>query len=217
MTANTRKSIAYHNALSSPADIRFTLFQRFFTAGTPNIRKLREASARSRGRKEFLMRICIGAFLAAAWFPLCAAAQSPAESLVGKVKSGDTVYLLDSASREISGVFGKVSDSTMTLMVNGELRDVSLSDVREISRRGGDPLWNGVFIGALIGGVGAGVSSQNVSLGISGAILYGGIGAVIDKLVAGRVVVYRTPGAKSVAIAPVVGKGRRGVRVAVRF
>jgi hypothetical protein len=163
------------------------------------------------------MSIRVGLFLVAALFPLCAAAQSPAERLVGKVKSGDTVYLLDSASREITGVFGKVSGSTMTLMVNGELQDVSLTGIREISRRGGDSLWNGVFIGALIGGVGAGVSSQNVSLGISGAILYGGVGAVIDTLVAGRVVVYRASGARSVAVAPVVGNGRYGVRAAVRF
>jgi hypothetical protein len=163
------------------------------------------------------MGIHVGAFIAAALFPLYATAQSPAESLVGKVKSGDTVYLLDSASREISGVFGKVSEGTMTLMVNGELQDVSLTGIREISRRGGDPLWNGIFVGALIGGVGAGVSSQDLSLGISGAILYGGVGAVIDKLVAGRVVVYRAPGSKSVLIAPVMERGRRGVRVAVRF
>jgi hypothetical protein len=156
--------------------------------------------------------------LVAAFIPLHAVAQpAPSEVLAGKVKSGDTVYLLDTASREITGVFGKASGSTLTLMVNGELRDFAFADIRQMTRRGGDPLWNGVLIGALIGGVGSGAASQNVGLALSGAIIYGGVGAVVDKLVDGRVVVYRAPSAKSVAVAPLVDGGRRGVRVSVRF
>jgi hypothetical protein len=197
----TIKSIGYHNR----ADIGITLFQRFFTAGKG------KASTLSH------MRIILGACLLAAILPGSAAAQPSADSLAGKLKSGDTVYLLDSASREITGVFGKLSDSMMTLMVNGELRDYALTDIRQVTRRGGDPLWNGILVGALIGGAGSGAASQNVSLAISGAVIYGGIGAMIDKMVAGRVVVYRAAGVKSVAVAPVVGAGRRGVRVSVRF
>lgn len=164
------------------------------------------------------MRIGFGAFLVTVLLPLSAAAQpSAADSIAGKLKSGDTVYLLDGASREITGVFGKLSDSTMTLMVNGELRDFALSDVRQVTRRGGDPLWNGILVGALIGGVGSGVASQNPALGISGAIIYGGAGAVIDKLVEGRVVVYRAAGLKAVSVAPLVSGDRRGVQIALRF
>jgi uncharacterized membrane protein YeaQ/YmgE (transglycosylase-associated protein family) len=102
-------------------------------------------------------------------------------------------------------------------MVNGELREYALADIRQVTRRGGDPLWNGILVGALIGGVGSGTASQNVALGISGAILYGGVGAVIDKLIDGRVLVYRAARQTSIAVVPLVDRNRRGVRVSVRF
>jgi hypothetical protein len=142
---------------------------------------------------------------------------SPVSALAGKVKSGDTVYLLDGASREITGVFGKISDSTLTLMVNGDLRDFQFADIRQLTRRGGDPLWNGIFVGALIGGAGSGAASQDIKLAISGAVLYGAVGAVVDKLVEGRVVIYRAAGAKSVAVGPLWDGSRRGVRLSLRF
>jgi hypothetical protein len=162
--------------------------------------------------------IRLGVVLLAILAPVGAAAQpATPDAFGGKVKSGDTVHVLDSVSREITGVFGKISDSTLTLMVNGDLRDFPLDDIRQVTRRGGDPLWNGILIGALIGGVGSGTASHDVGLAISGAILYGGVGAVIDKLVDGRVVVYRAAGAKSVAVGPFVDGSRRGVRVSLRF
>ena len=163
------------------------------------------------------MRTCFVAFVAAVLVPVCAAAQTPTtDSLLGKLKSGDTVYLLDSGSRETTGVFGKMSGSTITLMVNGELQDYSLSDIRQITRRGGDSLWNGFAIGAVIGGLAAGVSTEHAGAGIAGAIVYGGIGALVDAVIDGRVVVYKASG-KSVAVAPFVSGDRRGVRVAVAF
>jgi hypothetical protein len=163
------------------------------------------------------MRTCFVAFLAAVLLPVCAAAQPPTtDSLLGKLKTGDTVYLLDSGSREITGVFGKMSDSTVTLMVNGELQDYSLSGIRQITRRGGDSLWNGFAIGAVIGGLAAGVSTEHAGAGIAGAIFYGGIGALIDAVIDGRVVVYKASG-KSVAVAPFVSGDRRGVQVALKF
>jgi hypothetical protein len=162
------------------------------------------------------IRHCV--MLIAMLAPHYAAAQpTVAGSLAGKVKSGDTVYVLDRSSREITGVFGKLSDSTLTLMVNGDLRDFPLDDIRQLTRRGGDPLWNGIFVGALIGGVGSGAASQDIKLAISGAVLYGAVGAVVDKLVEGRVVIYRAAGAKSVAVLPLLEGRRRGVRVSLRF
>lgn len=164
------------------------------------------------------MRINFSAVIMAMSLPVCAAAQPPiGDSLTGQLKSGDTVYLLDSASREITGVFGKMSDSTMTLMVNGELQDYSLTAIRQITRRGGDSLWNGFVVGALIGGVAGGASTQHAGAGIAGAIIYGGIGALIDAVIDGRVVVYRASDRKSVAMTPFVSRDRRGVQVALKF
>ena len=164
------------------------------------------------------MRIRFASFIVAMLLPLHVSAQAPtADSLTGRLKSGDTVYLLDSASREITGVFGKVTGSTMTLMVNGELEDYPLADIRQISRRGGDPIWNGMLIGGVIGGIAGGVSTQHVGAGIAAGIVYGGIGALIDKVIDGRVMIYRAPGVKSVAVGPIIGGDRRGVRVALAF
>jgi hypothetical protein len=164
------------------------------------------------------MRIRFSAFIVAMSLPLSAAAQPPTtDSLTGKLKSGDTVYLLDSASREITGVFGKMSDSTLTLMVNGELQNYSLSDIRQITRRGGDSLWNGFLIGAVIGGVAGGASTGHAGVGVAGGIIYGGIGALIDAVIDGRVVVYRASERKSVAIVPFFSGDRRGVQVALKF
>ena len=163
------------------------------------------------------MRTRLAALFVAVLAPVCAAAQPlTADRLIGQLKSGDTVYLLDSGSREITGVFGKMSDSTITLMVNGELQDYALTDIRQITRRGGDTLWNGFAIGAVIGGLAAGLSTEHAGAGIAGAIFYGGIGALIDAVIDGRVVVYRAPG-KLVAVAPFVSGDRRGVQVALKF
>ena len=138
-----------------------------------------------------------------------------AVAIVSGLKSGDTVYVLDHASREITGVFGKLSDSTMTLMVNGDLRHIDFAEVRQITRRGGDSLWTGALIGAGLGATLGGLQHLGVSIG--GAVAWGGIGALIDATVAGRVVVYRSPARTSIAVGPFATEGRRGLRVAVSF
>lgn len=163
------------------------------------------------------MRLALIVLVVAAVLPPCVAAQpAPTTDIVAKLKSGDTVYVLDTALREITGVFGRVSDSAITLMVNGELCDVAFSDVRQITRRGGDRLWDGLLIGAGVGALAAG-AMQGGRMAAGGAVIYGAIGALIDKAVAGRVVVYRAPAAKSVGVAPFLTEGRRGVRVLVSF
>jgi hypothetical protein len=162
------------------------------------------------------MRLVLIVFVIAAVTPPCVAAQpAPAEPIATQLKSGDTVYVVDTTLREITGVFGKVSDSTITLMVNGELRDIAFSDVRRITRRGGDPLWNGVLLGAGVGVLAGAPAGAGVAVGF--AVVYGSIGAFIDWAVPGRVVVYRAPAAKTIAVGPLVTGGRRGVRVSISF
>ena len=162
------------------------------------------------------MRISVLVLVFAAALPRIASAQA-ASDLGLRLKTGDTVYVLDNASREVTGVFGKISDSRLTLMVNGELRDFSLSEVRQVTRRGGDSLWNGILIGAAVGGA-AGGAMQGLSTGIGGAVIYGAIGGVIDRLVEGRVVVYRSKGiSKAVGISPLITNDGKGVRIGVSF
>ena len=87
----------------------------------------------------------------------CVAAEAqPQASAFGDlwrhVKSGDTVFVMDGSGRETTGVFAKVSDSNLSLLVDGQLQDLPVTDVRQIARRG-DSVWNGFLIGAAIGAV----------------------------------------------------------------
>jgi len=162
------------------------------------------------------MRTSLIVFAIAAIVPPCVGAQPvTAKDIADHLKSGDTVYVLDDASREITGVFGKVSGSALTLMVNGELRDIPFSEVRRITRRGGDPIWNGMLIGAGVGAVGG--SPAGGAVAAAGAVIYGAIGAILDWAIPGRVVVYRAAAGQSVMVAPFLGDGRRGVRVSIGF
>ena len=61
---------------------------------------------------------------------------SPA-ALQSRIKNGDTVYVLDSMSREVTGVLGRVSDTAITIMVDGQLRDIPFSNVRRAHPRFG--------------------------------------------------------------------------------
>ena len=163
------------------------------------------------------MRAAFIVLAAAIGLPAQAAAQPTLADAVGtKLRTGDTVYVLDSSAREITGVYGKISDSSITLMVNGDLRDIPFADVRQLTRRGRDTLWNGTLTGAAVGGLFNGML-QGARYAIGGAILWGAIGAAIDKAVDGRVVLYRAPAVKSVVVGPLMSDGVRGVRVAVKF
>ena len=122
-----------------------------------------------------------------------------------RLKSGDRVFVTDGSGLAIDGVFAKASDSTLGLLVDGQVRDIPAADVREISRRG-DSLWNGFLIGAGIGAALGAVAyascddaygectdqAASAAIGaVSGALIYGGIGALIDHFIKGRTVVFR--------------------------
>jgi hypothetical protein len=158
-----------------------------------------------------------------------AEAQQPVGALAdlwSRAKSGDTIYVTDANAREVTGVLTKVSDAAVTLVVDGQLRDIAAADIREIARRG-DSVWNGFWIGAALGGVmggalGAGgcerdCAASAVAAGLIVGAEFGGIGALIDHFIPGRKVVYRAPTTSHVALAPIFSSGTRGVRLSIRF
>lgn len=163
------------------------------------------------------MRIALLILLLSALPPAAALGQpaATAASLAGRLESGDTIFVLDTMSREVRGVFGELTGSGITLMVDGKIRELPFSEVRRVTRYGGDPLWNGVLIGAAVGGL-SGAAFGGAAPAVGGAVFYGGIGALVDMVRKGRVVVYDTP-RPSVTVTPLVGPGRRGVRVSVGF
>lgn len=132
-----------------------------------------------------------------------AEAQQPALSLADlgmSLKSGETVFVTDGSGRETRGRFATVSDSGLTLSVDGQFFDIASKDIREVARRG-DSMKNGFLIGA---GVGAGLSAvvaaayqtpAYLAIGAPiNAAFWGGFGVLVDYLIKGRTVVFRAPG-----------------------
>ena len=171
--------------------------------------------------------VCATAFLL---FPTSSGAQSPAtaleplssfDTLWSRVRNGDVVYVTDDRAQTTTGIFANASGSTLSMLVDGQMRDTALGDIRLIARRG-DPVRNGVLIGV---GVGAGVSAltfvgcENADCAllpvivVYGALYGAGIGALVDFLIVGRTTVYRASGVKRVSFMPLVGRGRQGLSV----
>jgi hypothetical protein len=157
----------------------------------------------------------------------CAEAQQPVSSFADlwmHVKSGDTVFVTDGSGQQTAGVFTKVSESTLSLVVDGQPREVPAADVREIAKRG-DSLLNGTLIGAGIGAVLEGAAFVDcdetteecihpAAAAAMGAIVFGGAGALIDHLRKGRTVVFRVKTA-AVRLRPDVVIRRGGVSASV--
>jgi len=164
------------------------------------------------------MRTALFASSFSVMFTLSALAQpavSPAD-LASRIESGDTISVLDTMSREVRGVLGTLSDTMLTLMVDGKLRDIPFSEVRRITRIGRDPLWNGILIGAGVGAL-SGATLGGPGVAVQGAVIYGAIGALIDKARRGRVEVYRAPAGPAVRVLPIYSPGQQGIRVSLSF
>lgn len=166
-------------------------------------------------------------------------AEQSSDTLWQRVKSGDTVFVTDSTARESAGVLATLSDSTLTLLVEGSLRDIPLADVKQVSKRGGDSLWNGFLVGLGAGAVMGIVdvttpcpsgdsfwcedythlsTGKKTGIAAGDAMLFGGIGALVDYLHKGRTIVYSAPARPKVALRPMLDGPRRevGLQVCVR-
>lgn len=152
-----------------------------------------------------------------------------AAGLDGVLVPGRTVWITDSAGREeemrVVGVSGEVVTATAA---GGEVRSVRQGDVRRVTVRESDPLWNGALIGAGVA-VASGLLlcrasepwrncrddvGPMVRIGAIGA----GIGIGIDALIRGRRTVYdAAPAGARIDAAPVIARGTAGLRVAVTF
>jgi hypothetical protein len=129
------------------------------------------------------------------------------------------VFVTDTSGRQTKGEVEAISVSTLVIrtpetrtFTDGAITDVKITD---------SP-WDGAFIGA---GVGIGLAIWDYSIDPSepgnaaifaiGTGLGAAIGAGIDALRArpGRTV-YRSP---SVAVSPMVGRGRQGLSITLHF
>lgn len=165
--------------------------------------------------------------------PVTARAQAPVDSLAdlwSRVRSGRTIYVTDASARETKGVLVKVTDTALTMLVDGKETEIPALSVRQVEKRG-DSLRNGFLIGAAIGGASAAAALANCDTECRGsddkldagffvaviAAEFGGIGALIDYAIPGRTVVYRAPTGVKLRIAPMLLARSRGLQFSISF
>ena len=156
------------------------------------------------------------------------AAVTSFDQLWTKLKSGDTVYVLDTSARETRGRFARVSPASIAVLADGQIREIPFDEVLQVARRG-DRLWNGVVIGGAFGAmVGVTVNAASGGCLFPSCVTTAGertvfvlvvagvnaaIGAGIDALIRGRTVVYRATPRRTVHVNPIFS-GAHGVATA---
>jgi len=141
---------------------------------------------------------------------ILAAAPLAAQDLEGRISPGNTIFITDRQGHEISGRLTALSPDTLRVLTSGGERDVLRRDIGRVEKP--DSLWDGAAIGAAIftfgfaGGAGASCSPHcagAVTLSaLAGAALGGYIGALIDKAIPGRRLVYGVSPDSAFAISP---------------
>ena len=145
------------------------------------------------------------------------------------IKAGDTLTIAGRDGQETRGRLVRLTGTSLELDVDGATRLLSQDGVTTIRFRHADSLANGAKIGF---GVGAGFGTLVAiavvgELGSAAAIpmilVYGamgaGIGVGVDGLQSSDKVIFSRPSPPSarLGISPVVGQGRRGVRLTLGF
>ncbi len=139
------------------------------------------------------------------------------------IRPGQTVYVTDALMRETKGRLVRVSDTSITLLVQQAEREFPRLDVQQIARAG-DSVANGMAIGmGVFGAWGLAASVADHCVGeavcVAGTVgmvgIGAGIGALIDYAIKGKTVVYRAKQG-NVTATPVL-LGSRGLGIAVRF
>lgn len=154
------------------------------------------------------------ASLATVSSPANVTAQTVARSfaeLEVRVKTGDTVYVVDGSGRDTKGRIELLSAASIQLTLDGRRREFLETDVTRVERRGRrDSIRNGLLIGLGTGAAlgflaGRGVDESPCPpntgcgeaelLGTFGGAFWGGVvGWITDALIRPREVVYLAPG-----------------------
>ena len=145
------------------------------------------------------------------------------------LKQGDTVTITDAQGIRTQGRLAQLSQSSISLSVDGAMRQFQEAGVDTIARRAPDSLQNGALTGMVIGGglaalaIGTAVPGSEAGWVAIGALLYGGIGAGlgagIDALIEGRRVIYaRSPSTRAtLGVSPILRDRNKGVMVSLRW
>jgi hypothetical protein len=146
------------------------------------------------------------------------------------VKAGDRLTITDPAGEVTSGRLVRLAGASLEIDVDGTARTLAQDRVTTIRMRHADSLANGAKIGFAVGAgfgalAGLAVASELEWKGavVGFLLVYGamgaGIGVGIDGLTSSDRVIYSRPNPQTarLALAPLLGSGRRGLRLTVGF
>jgi hypothetical protein len=147
--------------------------------------------------------------------------RSSLASLWTQVAPGDRITVATTSDAEITGRFARVSESSLALVDGNQLRQISANEVASVRRyRGGTHVKKGLLIGVPLGALsGSGAcyrvtepyaspSGLAISCGagvLLGAVVGGGVGALIGGKTWGSTVVYSVAPVASLRGVGVIG------------
>lgn len=145
------------------------------------------------------------------------------------VKPGDTIRVTSTGGAEVTGRLVDLSSASLVLATGNNSREWQESDVARIRQRRGDSLANGALWGLAAGAAYAGVGVLSApeefeTAGIAAAVIGffaaagTGIGVGIDALIRKDKVIYEPRSrATGLEVVPLVGTGRKGALLSIRF
>ena len=142
-----------------------------------------------------------------------------------RVRQGDTIDVVTTGGRKVTGKFVQVSRTSVTLMVGDDHREIPSSDVGRVRRAGNryrsGALWGGAIFGAMgllssAGCSGGGCGNPlfvGMFTGTAGVLWGAAIGAAIPK----HPVVYEAGASSALRLIPMMGPHRIAVAFTAKF
>jgi len=142
-----------------------------------------------------------------------------------RVRQGDTIDVVTTGGRKVTGKFVQVSRTSVTLMVGDDHREIPSSDIRRVRRAGNryrsGALWGGAIFGAMgllssAGCSGGGCGNPlfvGMFTGTAGVLWGAAIGAAIPK----HPVVYEAGESSALRLIPMMGPHRIAVAFTAKF
>jgi hypothetical protein len=144
-----------------------------------------------------------------------------------RVREGDSIEVATTRGQKVQGKFVQASQSSVTLTVGGDVREIPSSDVRRVTRSGNryrsGALWGAALVGTMsaVASAGCGVTSKDCGSPVLVGLVFGGTGALwgtmIGALIPKHPVVFGSDASKSLRVTPVLQVGRVGVAFSTRF
>jgi hypothetical protein len=173
-------------------------------------------------RRLLAVTMCTGSMIGCAHVQ---ATQSWPE-LAHKLSNGATVAVTTADQVETVGRVSAVSSESITLVIDRAPRRFEANDVQQV-RRDGDPLWNGLAIGAGIGLVGAFLpdnkcggqprrcDDRQIPQRTAFLAAATAAGIAIDAFHRDRTVLYRSPGRVIVRLVPSLAAESKSISIAI--